>query len=73
VPHGRIVIDAAQCKGCNLCVDSCPKACIRRSTEINRLGYCYAVFASSDCTACGFCFYVCPEPDAITVYKDRKP
>jgi NAD-dependent dihydropyrimidine dehydrogenase PreA subunit len=56
-----------------LCVDSCPKACIRRSTEINRLGYCYAVFASSDCTACGFCFYVCPEPDAITVYKDRKP
>ena len=72
MPQGRIVIDAAECKGCNVCVDSCPKACIGRSTEINQLGYFYAVCVSSGCTACGFCFYVCPEPGAITVYKDRK-
>jgi NAD-dependent dihydropyrimidine dehydrogenase PreA subunit len=55
-----------------LCVESCPKACIARGAEINRLGYHYVVLACSDCTACGFCFYVCPEPDAITVYRDRK-
>ena len=72
MPHGRIVIDASQCKGCSLCVECCPKACIVRSTELNQLGYCYALFVSSDCTACGLCFYVCPEPGAITVYKDRR-
>ncbi len=70
--HGRIVIEAARCKGCCLCIETCPKGCIGRSTEINELGYFYALFDSSECTACGFCFYVCPEPDAITVYKDRK-
>ena len=72
MPHGRIVIDVARCKGCQVCVESCPKACIGRSNEINQLGYCYVLFAPSGCTACGFCFYVCPEPGAITVYKDRK-
>jgi ferredoxin len=72
VPHGRIVIDAAQCKGCNVCIESCPTACIVKSSEINQLGYSYALFASSRCTACGLCFYVCPEPGAITVYEDRK-
>ena len=72
MPRGRIVIEESQCKGCNVCAESCPKACIGRSTEINQLGYFYALFASSDCTACGLCFYVCPEPGAITVYKDRE-
>ena len=55
-----------------MCVESCPKACIGRRNEINQLGYCCVLFAPGGCTACGFCFYVCPEPGAITVYKDRK-
>ena len=72
MPKGRIVIDSAVCKGCNVCIESCPKACIRKSTEINQLGYCYVLFGASECTACGLCFYVCPEPGAITVYSGRK-
>ncbi len=72
MPHGRIVIEASQCKGCSMCAESCPKACIGRSTEINQLGYFYALFASGDCTACGLGVSVCPEPGAITVYKARK-
>ena len=26
-----------------------------------------------DCTGCGICFYCCPEPGAISVYRLRKP
>ncbi len=38
---------------------------------MNSLGYQYARFESSECNACGLCFYVCPEPGAITVYRER--
>jgi NAD-dependent dihydropyrimidine dehydrogenase PreA subunit len=42
-------------------------------TKINTLGYQHAVFHGYDtCNACGFCFFVCPEPGAITVLKDEK-
>jgi Pyruvate/2-oxoacid:ferredoxin oxidoreductase delta subunit len=34
---------------------------------LNRQGYYAAVYRGSGCTGCGICFYVCPEPDAITV------
>ncbi|HKJ84603.1 MAG TPA: ferredoxin family protein [Spirochaetia bacterium] len=59
------------CKGCRLCVETCPRSCLEMGTEINKLGYQYARFVNSTCTACGMCFYACPEPGAITVYKDE--
>jgi len=35
---------------------------------LNRLGYHAAEFVpGTGCTACGVCFYACPEPAAITV------
>ena len=63
-------IEADQCKGCRLCVETCPNHCIVIGSKINKLGYQNARFESPDCTACGLCFYVCPEPGAIIVYKD---
>ena len=59
------------CKGCRLCIDTCPHDCLEMGSEINRLGYQYARFAAHNCTACGLCFYTCPEPGAITVYHDE--
>jgi len=67
----RAIIEPGECKGCGLCVESCPRDCITIGTEINSLGYQYAHFDSEECDACGLCFYVCPEPGAITVVRDR--
>lgn len=64
-------IEKNECKGCKLCVHNCPNNCLGIGSEINRLGYQAAVFKNPNCTACGICYYVCPEPGAITVYKNE--
>ena len=69
----RSVITPDLCKGCRVCVNACPNHCLSIGSEINKLGYQYAVSKSKGCTACGICFYVCPEPGAITVYKGEAP
>ncbi|MFP4378387.1 MAG: 4Fe-4S dicluster domain-containing protein [Spirochaetales bacterium] len=66
-----VSIHAALCKGCRVCIEACPKHCIVLGSKINQLGYQYARFEKDACTACGLCFYSCPEPGAITVYKDE--
>ena len=66
----HVEIDSAQCKGCLLCIANCPKRCLAQGTELNKSGYLYARFEQNGCTACGFCYYMCPEPGAITVIKD---
>ena len=65
-------IEAEQCKGCGLCVASCPNKCLIIQENINSLGYQYADFVGPNCTACGICYYVCPEPGAVTVVKEEK-
>ena len=64
-----VTIIPSQCKGCRLCVEACPRGCLLVGSDSNELGYQYARFEQKSCTACGFCFYVCPEPGAVTVYK----
>lgn len=63
----KVIIAADECKGCRLCVQECPHHCIVIGSKINTQGYQYARFEPGACTACGFCFYICPEPGAITV------
>ena len=65
-----VKIEPSECKGCRLCVETCPKKCMSIGSEVNNIGYQYARFdEDKGCTACGLCFYVCPELGAITVYK----
>jgi len=64
-------VDHTVCKGCGVCVDSCPKKCLLIGTEINSIGYRYVKFDSDKCTACGMCFYTCPEPGTLTVIKEE--
>lgn len=60
-----VVVDAEKCKGCDLCVVSCPEKNLKLSTSLNRGGYHPAVFSfhgdRGDCTACGICYWVCPD------------
>lgn len=68
-----VKIAADECKGCRVCVNVCPNRCLMIGTKINKLGYQYAVFHGYDtCTACGLCFFSCPEPGAITVYQNEE-
>jgi 2-oxoglutarate ferredoxin oxidoreductase subunit delta/2-oxoisovalerate ferredoxin oxidoreductase delta subunit len=65
---GVVLIRVDCCKGCGLCVASCPTGSLRLGTALNRLGYHAVEFLpGTGCTACGVCFYACPEPAAIAV------
>lgn len=59
---GSIHIERERCKGCALCVDFCPKGCIRLSEELNLKGYFIAAFDDGgDCNACRNCALMCPD------------
>ncbi|GAP11936.1 2-oxoglutarate ferredoxin oxidoreductase, delta subunit [Bellilinea caldifistulae] len=67
---GRIVVNEAYCKGCELCVDACPQQVIALDpVRITAKGYHPATLVQEGCTGCGICAIVCPEA-AITVYRE---
>ncbi len=67
---GTPEIDRERCKGCLLCVGSCPLKVLAADSSPNSWGY-YpaAAVAPEKCIACGNCYVVCPDC-AITVYKE---
>jgi len=67
---GKPEIDRERCKGCLLCVRSCPTKVLAADTSPNSWGY-YPVKAvqADKCIACGSCYQVCPDV-AITVYRE---
>ncbi len=68
-PRGKVTIDFEECKGCGLCIESCPPKCLELSPKLNAYGAHPARYTGQTCTGCGICFYCCPEPGAITVYR----
>jgi MinD superfamily P-loop ATPase len=70
--HGKVFIREEECKGCGLCVSSCPPGCLVLAPELSAYGVHPARYTGKDCTGCGICFYCCPEPGAITVYRWKK-
>jgi len=67
--RGYVEISSAECKGCGLCVESCPPKCLVLVPELNPYGVHPAHYLGEHCTGCGICFYCCPEPGAITVFR----
>lgn len=67
--RGAIVVDTEKCKGCELCVGSCPMHVINMEHKVNSKGYHYAYMENPDaCTGCTNCAVVCPD-GVITVYR----
>lgn len=67
---GTIVVNQQRCKGCNLCVVSCPTQSISlHPTEVNDKGYNYCYMSNPEtCIGCANCGVVCPD-GCITVYR----
>jgi len=68
--YGQIVVDTERCKGCELCVVSCPEGTIGMSDTINKKGYKFAMQIYDNCTGCTNCALVCPDA-IITVYRKK--
>ena len=68
-PRGDVKVNQDECKGCGLCVESCPPKVLELAPELNAYGVHPAQYQGDACTGCGICFYCCPEPGAITVYR----
>jgi 2-oxoglutarate ferredoxin oxidoreductase subunit delta len=69
--RGSIVIDIDRCKGCEICMVTCPTGTIKMSDQVNHKGYFYAWPANPGlCIGCANCAVVCPD-GVITVYKTK--
>ena len=67
--HGWIEVNDLFCKGCELCVEACPKDVI--ALDMNQLtskGYHPARLIADGCTGCAICAVICPDA-AITVFR----
>jgi 2-oxoglutarate ferredoxin oxidoreductase subunit delta len=59
----KVVIDEILCKGCGMCIMSCPKGIMELNKEkINGKGY-NPVYVTdiSKCNGCGACAIMCPD------------
>lgn len=66
---GKIEINQELCKGCELCIEFCPKNLITLSETLNSAGYLPSqIKDTKECTGCATCATVCPEV-AIEVYR----
>jgi 2-oxoglutarate ferredoxin oxidoreductase subunit delta len=67
---GKPEIDRERCKGCLLCVRTCPMKVLAADDSPNSWGYYPAkAVAAEKCIACGGCYQVCPDV-AITIYRE---
>ena len=62
VTKGRVTVIKERCKGCELCVNYCPRNVLRMSQTFNLKGYYYPETDGEDnCVNCHFCEAICPD------------
>jgi len=62
IPHGELHIINDRCKGCEFCVQYCPRDVLAMSKEFNVKGYHYPEAVSPEkCVNCDLCEMICPE------------
>ena len=76
-PWTPLVIAEERCKGCEICVGTCPKSVLALDqSRVNNLGYHpVTLIDPSHCTSCAFCARVCPDA-VFTVWappKEERP
>lgn len=55
-------VEQDHCKGCELCIEACPRDVLALAERINALGYRpVEVVALDRCTGCRACYVVCPD------------
>lgn len=60
----RVYFNEERCKGCGLCIISCPKKIISISERLNTKGYHTAEVLEEnmkECIACASCARMCPD------------
>ena len=66
----EIVIDEQFCKGCNLCLEVCPRKVFGKSSKRSRAGYSMPEAAElNQCSVCFLCEMTCPDL-ALTVIEE---
>ena len=62
IRRGNVTIIEERCKGCDFCIEYCPRNVLKMPTEFNVKGYHFPVFDAPDrCVGCHFCEALCPE------------
>ena len=65
-----IKINEVYCKGCNLCIEFCPKKVLQPSKKLNLKGVRIPVEAKpKECTKCRMCEVICPDSAIYVVEK----
>jgi 2-oxoglutarate ferredoxin oxidoreductase subunit delta len=59
--RGVVLIKKEHCKGCELCIEFCPRDVLARSKGYNAKGYHYPVVTKALCINCRLCVTICPE------------
>ena len=68
---GTVVVDRERCKGCGVCVASCPCKVLALSSEVNGKGYPVACMVAPEaCIGCASCAVICPD-SCMTVYRQK--
>lgn len=57
----KVYTNTDRCKGCGLCINFCPKKCIKTSGHVNAKGYEVVEIDEEACIVCGSCYKVCPD------------
>ncbi len=63
----RVEIATDECKGCERCVNACPRGVLKMGEHLNKQGFPAVIQTGNLCIGCGSCFYTCPEPGALTI------
>lgn len=69
IAQPRLVFNEQRCKGCGLCVLSCPKQALEITGRLNSQGYAVAGMRQGrKCNSCAICARMCPDV-AIEVWR----
>ncbi len=72
-PKAKIQIIRDLCKGCDFCIQFCPKEVLEKSDQLNKRGvYPPKVVDENKCALCGFCMAICPDFAIFTIEKNSE-
>ena len=62
IPRGELHLIVDRCKGCEFCVEFCPRGVLVMSKKFNTKGYHYPeVVEPEKCVDCDLCEVICPD------------